>query len=765
MLDIATSDTLRYDFGGRAYTIQIYRDNQDNKKYYIVPQPQFAVAANGLPEFSLRQFKNSNSVSGQCNFQTVLQTPPGSIEAVRNKFGQDIRIGGWDWTSGMTWFNYQYPDEKGQLSSHSALAWPSLAPTTSDIGQASALASFSISLPDQGAVSAFITAFGPSGSGGGTYELQYQMHVPGTLPGVSVTVGFNSTTAFDYEQKVHIDRNVWGSETGRTVQVQQYLSQSQAGSIDYVWGKIDPLSPQGQVVTNWANQTLQNAVTNAVNSAIAMMQSNHPSGDDYTFSMSQVSSFSYTYSQNQVVDWIATSSVLLQPFSKELWAQLYQTVDYTPLTVTFYLKDIEQTAAHISSVQITVQSPSGNDTKTLNKDVTSWPFSRPAVTNPDGTPNLNYSYQYLVSYTNGTSYQSGVILGNAGNEGGATVTLTAGSLAALAVTFQTSGVDYGTKPQSVRQVEVDFVFVNTNAPPGLPAENKTLSYVFYSNDEKWNVAFLTALPYTTFYQYSVRYVMGDNSQVVTAPELSNDGTVWIYPSLVEQEVRLNPRWIAEMENVVVSAYYVDPNNRVSVPGKSWQIEKKGDKISPWTFLAPDNPNAYCNVTLAEFDYKGRIVTYPTPWYVPQRQPLNLSAIQTPVMVTIDPSLIQWNLYSTVTLDIYLLDQAGNQKSLHSFQFTKGMGKQFYSFMLDGQDPTLTWYYTGAYFPLESQQVNIPQTKMTSHLLVLPRTWSSKQLLANELPYVDAEKHAHALEVAHQRLFAGVNLADETANAK
>ncbi|WP_176126587.1 hypothetical protein [Paraburkholderia youngii] len=45
------------------------------------------------------------------------------------------------------------------------------------------------------------------------------------------------------EQTIHIDRNVWSSETSRTIEVNQYLSQSQSGKIDYVWGKIDPMSP------------------------------------------------------------------------------------------------------------------------------------------------------------------------------------------------------------------------------------------------------------------------------------------------------------------------------------------------------------------------------------------------------------------------------------------------------------------------------------------------------------------------------------------
>ncbi|AIC21813.1 hypothetical protein SAMN04489802_1460 [Pseudomonas chlororaphis] len=761
MLDIGTSDTLKYDFGGRSYTIQIYKDNQDAKKYYIVPQPQFAIATSGLPEFSLQQFTNGAGVSGQCNFQTVLQTPPGAIEAVQQKFGSDVRIGGWDWTLGTTWFNYQYPDKDGQIHSYSAVAWPSLAPTTGDIGQASARASFLISLPDQAAVAAFITAFSSPG-GGGTYDVQYQMHVPGSLPGVTVTIGFDSSVAYQYEQTIQVDKNVWGSETSRTVEINQYLSQSQSGTIDYIWGKIDPMSAQGQAITNWAQQTLQNAVTQSVNATIAMMQTNNPSGNDYSFSMSQVSSFSYTYSQNTVVDWIAQSSSLLPAFPADVWDRVYKVVDYTPLSVVFQLTNVDLISAGVASVQVLVQSPSGNDSATLTKDNTSWPFKRPAVSNPDGSPNLRYSYKYIVTYTDKTSYESPTIQGDAAAVGGASVTFTAGSLAALAVTFQTSGIQFGTSAQSVRQVQVDFVFVNTNVAPGQAAEAKTLNYVFYANEEKWPVSFLTALPYTTNYTYSVIYVMGDGSRVSLAPsQPTNQNSVQIGSPLALQQVTLYPVWTPGMENVYVSAYYVDPDNSISVQGNVWQVDQKGDPIDPWKFLAPNNKNAYCDVTVQYVD-DGEIIGYPTPWYVPQRQPINVTAKQTPTMVTIDPSLIQWNLYDMVKIDIYLLNATGQPIKQHPFQFLKGTGSQYYSFMLDGQEPSLTWYYSGAYYPKDAAPVVIQQTKMTSALLVLPRTWSERQVLANERPYLVPQEHAHAIEAAHLRLITGVNVAREEA---
>ncbi|WP_202908030.1 hypothetical protein [Pseudomonas chlororaphis] len=586
------------------------------------------------------------------------------------------------------------------------------------------------------------------------------MHVPGSLPGVTVTVGFDSSVAYQYEQTIHVDKNVWGSETSRTVEVNQYLSQSQAGTIDYIWGKIDPMSAQGQAITNWAQQTLQNAVTQSVNSTIAMMQANNPSGNDYTFSMTQVSSFSYTYSQNTVVDWIAQSSTLLPAFPKNVWEQLYKEVDYSPLSVVFQFTNVDPTRYGIASVQVLVQSPSGNDSTTLTKDATSWPFTRPAVTNPDGSPNLHYSYKYIVNYSNGTSYQSQTIQRDAALIGEASVEFDAGSLAALAVTFETMGIQFGASKELVQHVQVDFVFVNTNVAPGQPAETKTLTHLFYANDEKWDVAFLTALPYTTTYTYSVFYVMGDGSRVTLAPSLpTNQNSVPIGSPLALQQVILYPVWATDMENVYVSAYYVDPDNSVSVQGNVWQVDKKGDPIDPWKFLAPNNKNAYCDVTV-QYLYDGAIIGYPTPWYVPQRQPINVTAKQTPFMVTIDPSLIQWNLYDMVKIDVYLLNAAGQPVKQHPFQFLKGTGSQYYSFMLDGQEPSLTWYYSGAYYPKDASPVVIQQTKMTSALLVLPRTWSDRQVQANERPYLVPQEHAHAIEAAHRRLITGVNLANE-----
>lgn len=756
MLDIGKSDSISYTYSGRNYVIQVYADNLDSTVFYVVPQPQYAVTPAGLPDFSLRQYVGPSGVSGQCNFKTVLQTPPGSTAAVQNKYGASAKIGAWNWSSGIAWFNYQYPNDSSEMESFSVAAWPSLAPTTGDTGQASAQASFLVSLPTQAAVTAFINAF--SGPSAGAFSVQYQMQVPGSLPGVDVTVSFDSQIAYQYEQTISVSKNVWGSETSRTVTVNQYLSQSQAGKIVYVWGAIVPTSPQGQQIQNWANQTLQNQVNQSVNSAIAMMETNNPSGNDYEFNMSQVASFSTEYVSNQVVPWIAQSAAQLAAFPADIWKQLYSEVDTFPLSVVFQVVNIGLATANISSILIEVQSRAGNDQTVLSKTSTNWTFTRPAVT-VGGNPDLTYSYKYTVTYNDGTSMQSLSIAGDAGKPGGASVTLNAGDLAALAVTFQTTNVPYGSGANQVSYVEVQFSFTNTNAAPGQAAESKTLSQLFYANNIPWNIAFKTALPYTAPYTYAVKYVLSDGSTYFTAPMPSaNNANVNINSPFNKRTVTLFPIWAKGMSNIFVYASYVDPNNTVNVPDQQWSIAESGDPVAPWSFLAPANANAYFDVT-AQYQLGAEIVQYQQPWYV-QRPPINISSTQNPYMVTVDPSMIDWTKYTMVAITIYTKNGANNLTMQFPFTFKKGSGQGFYSFLVTGQEPSLTWYYQGTYYPVDGAPVPVPETAMQLTQLILPPTWSKAQFMANETPHLSPSVHSRSIEAARARFATGVNLGSE-----
>ncbi|NEP26033.1 hypothetical protein [Moorena sp. SIO3I6] len=770
MLDLSSSQALDYEYQGQKYTIQVYGDNQSEVTRYILPQPVIETGTDGLPKFSLTEFNNAEQVTGQCNLQTVLITPPGAVNAVRDKFGPETIIGAWEWSAGTAYFNYQYPNDQGELQSFSAPAWPSLTPTTTTggVAQTSGQAAWTVSLPSQAAVASFIGAFGPGGNG--AFSVEYQMEVPGSLPGVTVTIAFDSTIAYTYEQEIDVDKNVWGSVTSRTVTINQYLNSSGAGSIDYVWGAIDPESSQGQQIQNWANQTLRNAVQQSVDDAIALLEQNVPQGNEYTFSMSQVSSFSTVYSSNQVVIWVAQSSTQLPAFSESEWDSLYQQVNTAPLSVVFALQNTNLKANKINSITISVTSPSGSDRGTLTDKDSTWTFSKPAVS-AGNQPNFTYSYSYSVAYSNGTSWESPKIEGDAAPSGQTSETINAGDLRALAVTIQTTNINYDT---DVDYVEVDFSFTNTNTAPGIPAETVTRNNKFQQNNDPWEVQFYTAVPYTTPYQYAVKYVMKNGSTVELAPASpQNTNQVFITSAVYPKTYFLNVVWPEPgspdvMKDLFLQANYVDPNNTVSVPPQMWQLPTKPPQPpTPWQFQAPLNTNAYVQILTAQYTLNNQIIQLPLPLNVLPGTVINVSYKQTPFMITIEPSLVKWaddnssDGNQMVIVNAYLLQPDGRTMTQQrSFQFTKGTGVQYYSFLLEGPTPELEWYYTLQYFS-GGEPIETPQQSTTSSILILPSTLSAQRLMANTALPLEAAVSMPRLKAAHQKLYLGQNTAAKT----
>lgn len=754
MIDLSTSQLITYTYNGTSYSIQVYKDNLKVGVYYILPQPIIQIGNTGLPSFSLTSFNNGQETTGQCNFTTVLQTPPGAVGAVQEKFPGAI-IGAWEWSGGSAWFNYQYPDEQGAMQAFSTVAWPSLQPTTA-IGQAaqsSGQASWSVSLPSQAAVQAFVNAF--NGPNAGVFSVEYQMQVPGSLPGVDVTISFDSQTAYQFEQTIKVDKNIWGSVTKETVTINQYLKQSQAGTINIVWGAIDPDSSQGQQITNWANQTLQNQVQASVNQTMAMMSQNVPAGQDYTFSMNQVSSFSTHYVQNQVVIWVAQSATMLPGFTPAVWAEVFRTVDTRPLTVVFALENTNLSVVGISGVTLYVSSPSGNDIGTLTDASSNWIFSRPAAVTPSGAPNLSYSYYYVVQYVGGQSWQSPSVATNALTT--PAVTINAGDLKALAVSFQCTNIPFGLGTGKVDYVEVDFTFVNPASDTQTDPQTVTQVLTFRDNQTVTPIQFFTYLPYTTTYQYAVKYVMGDGTAITMAPTTpDNANRVLINSPLTQQTVMLIALWSNGMSNVGVSARWVDPNNDVSAPSKTWYLPSSSAEPADWVFTAPNNPAAYPQITSQQMVINGKIVRPNTPWNN-DGVFIAVSGTQTSYTVIIDPSLVDWNIWRMVSLNAYLIGTRGGLEQMQSYSFIKGSGPKFRTFLVDGIQTQLDWYYTMSYIPAPGmgQTINVPQTLCQYNTLILSSTVTTRALYTNQQLHLDPDVAAPTLAAAHKRLWPGL----------
>ncbi|MEA2489680.1 MAG: hypothetical protein QOH21_1472 [Acidobacteriota bacterium] len=770
MLDLATSQTLSYQSNGTTYTIVVYADTdvKTNSTYYIVPQPAIATGTNGQPAFSLLQIESGSDVSGQCNFQSVLITPPGSVTFVQQHFqpapgAPPINIGALGWSGGVAYFNYEYP-VNGQSQPFQAVAYPSLQPTTvvGGVAQATGSTAWSIQLPTQAAVQAFVGAFGPQ-SVGNSFSLEYQMQVPGSLPGVTATVAFDSTIAYQFQQQISVSTNVWGDVTSETVTIQQYLNQSQAGSIDFEWGAIDPQSPLGLQVQNWASQTLQNNVQSAVNNAMSLISGNRPSGTSYNFSMSEVASFSTVYSSNQVVTWFTHNLSTLASFSAAAWAGIFQTINTAPLTVVCSLQNAGLTNLGISSVTFQITSPSGNGSGTVTDEKSAWTFSVPAVLDGQGQPNFSYTYTYTVQYTNTQGWTSQPVTANAATS--PFVQLNPGALRALAVSFATTNIKFGKAQGEVNFVEVDFTFTNTNTPAGVDAQTVTQSRQFFANDVPWKVQFPTALPYNTTYMYSARYVMADGTTIRLAPQSGNADNVFLTSPLRNRVWLVSPNWgsgVTAISNLIVQASYVDPDNEVDVQQNLWTLADAKAANTPWMFLAPQNPNAYADVQLAQFTEGGETIVYPLPWQIPTAS-INISGSQTPFMVTVDPSLIDWNANVAVLITLYLKDGTGAMQQQNSHKFIKGVGSYPYTFLVSGA-ASLTWYYTLQYWPTAGAAVNTSETKMTGQILILPRTFTKTELMANVQPFLSPETHARELQASRARLFTGRNLSTAVAGA-
>ena len=216
MIAIENTRVITY---GNNQSVTVYRDFSDTNLWYIVPEPVIPRGDDNLPEFALVNAGDGGKVAGTCPFQAELNVSPDALAAVQSALGAGARFAQFDWQSVNAVF----------IFSTATMAGMELTATPSMYG--ANRASFIVHLPDQATVNDFINAFGPGGSGAGTFMLRYDVTALTRLPPVSVTVQFNSSAAYEFQRTVSESKNVWGNVTSRTVAVHEHLAQSEAGTI------------------------------------------------------------------------------------------------------------------------------------------------------------------------------------------------------------------------------------------------------------------------------------------------------------------------------------------------------------------------------------------------------------------------------------------------------------------------------------------------------------------------------------------------------
>ncbi|MGD8379755.1 MAG: hypothetical protein PVI56_09105 [Gammaproteobacteria bacterium] len=710
MLDIEKNQVIHY---GDGQSVTVYGDLSDPNMYYIVPLPVIP-RSNGVPEFALVEYKKNAGISGTCSFMVELQHDAAAEAAVKAKLGNGITLGQLSWQSAKVWFTYMV---KGQT--FNLVASPAM--------YGANRASFVINLPDADTLNAFKDAFGPDGSAGGTFQFQYDLTCYAKLPPATVTVEFNSDIAYKYQKTVQVSRNVWGHVTHRAVEIHQYLTESQAGTVTVDPG-ARPLSPQtSKQLTDWANQTLEDDVNRAVNNALRVIGENNAND----FSMSQVASFTNVYRMGQVVEWHISPLAPIPAFSADDWGKVYSVVDDRTFVLSVTVQGFDD--SQVESVDVTVDYPTrstGNTQHFTADSAGSWIFKAPGNA-ASGSYDPTYEYSYVVHFKDGSDpYQSPKIQGTETE-----IYLALRDLSVLSVEFDASNVPFSDaaddrsdfvaafsddagSDNKVKQVQVEFYFVN-EANGAVKHQEFNLT----AAAPRQVVSSLRELPSTNPYQYRVTYLLESGREVFTDWVSNNANRVMLQPPFVTQTVQIIP--LQDFKLLELQVAFKDPINNFNQK-KQWVIQNTGEKPLPsWTFLAPMNST---DIRLA---YDGRYELNNQLTAIPKATTadsfINIDSSQIWYSAEFDPSQIEWEAHSItlVLIEVYTLVD-GQQTNNQAFRFhpKDGANSKLYGFLTDaGKTPEYHWsaqyWYAGQDTPNK-----LEPTKASGRIVILPGNTSA-----------------------------------------
>lgn len=715
MINIQKTRTFFYDQDRS--TVTVYGDFEDSNKWYIVPTAAFArttVDGITLPEFSLQEYNTNEGLQGTCNFTTELVVPPAALAAVYANLGTGITLGQFDWVNAQAYFVFEVSGE-----TYTVNAVPSR--------YASNRAAFVIHLKNQEWVNTFKTAFGPGQSSVSPFRIEYGVLALSKLPAVAVTVKYNSQLAYEYEKNVNIDRNVWGKETGRRETIKEQLRNSDAGETIVNWNIPDPSPELTQRVLDWAWVTLEGLVEKAVDDAIRFL--GEKNADKIT--MSSTASFERKYAENQVIEWAITPFAQLPSFDQETWSRLFSHTENRNLAVAFTIRDSLRDA-NIQYVQVTARYPTkltGSSYIFAQDGPTTWSFAA------DGTNPYDpaYEYKYKVQYDEGgNSYESPWI-----KDTSSTVVLPLAALGVQRAVFIGSNINFD---------EVDFVLIDFffNMPNGV---NKHEQKKMEDNETRIELPSRSFLPSTNEYTYQLTYVMKDKrvvqiaSQKIFPPQ--NSELVTIYSPFQESLFSIGvinptaPGPLPSISRVQVTGTYSDPQN-VNTQSHQWSFAVPAGagyfEGPPWIVDVIDNPAG------AFIEYNGTLIlsngrTRALSKIKNQWGFINLSYLETPFTVEIDPFQVGWaGGVTMVQVDLFTLEgnpiadeeiarALGNRTYIESLAFMQqaqgAVPKQYYTFNVPVGQPVV-YYYQVTYFHKDGPDSYVAETESQTKLITLPK---------------------------------------------
>jgi hypothetical protein len=755
VINIQDTRVFKYDDGRK--TVTVYRDFDDANKWYIVPTPRFAtISSSGkaVPAFSLTEYATNLGARGTAAMTVELVIDPAARKAAEEQLPPGSIFGQLDWVQAQAFLRFNMGGREVVLNTVPSLYGGNEA-------------TFVVELKSAEEVNTFRDAFQPgSGIAPTQFNVQYQVLALAKLPAVNVAVNYDSVIAVDYQKKVDISRNVWGSETSRRASIQENLRRSDAGKVTISWSIPDPSEELQQRVNDWAWVTLEGLVSMAMDDAMRRVGERNLD----QFSLTSTASFSRNYSENQVIQWAITPGEFLPNFTEEVWRVVYRKVENRRLVVNFTILD-NLTAAGIQSVLMKINYPSaatGNTFTFKPGGPASWTadFDGAKV---DAEFDPNYTYEYTVTFNDGTPPFSEPPIPSAATQ----VLLPVASLGIQSASFIGSNIDFTTS-NGVDFVLIDFFFHTPGDVPNT-VEQKRMT----DNTTVIEIPSRTHLPSANEYSYQLTYVMKNKSRYVVSPQPvfapQNRALNTIFSPFVGRQAAVfvsNPTDVTPKVMMVdLVGQYQDPQNTASGLENGWNFELNPEKLltsgQRWSFSAVANPNGafilYSGTVFyddgSSFVVEKIAISGPAPSLI-------INAKLQPFTVEIDPRLIAWDQgVESVDVQMFLstaeqqglklatLGGAGDETAISVFTFLPpakdGTGallpvaKQYYMFN-HAVDKPVRYFWAARYFHKAGEKT-VVATQDRVNILTLPPDGNSLERVVNSVvvPAAPLRRHTPA----------------------
>lgn len=523
MLNINRKGTYQDTSG---FTWVFYGDTDSDKKnvFYIVPKPDFVYDSQNNPILKLVSVNSDDPQaqgSGYCYFETDLTIPAAIKTAIINEIpkwfadaGSNILITALDY----------YPGAYALLT----LGDQEFQAPASEFGANTA--SFTIDLT----ADMMKTLQGLLTTSGGSLGVKYVMSVPASMPAVEATLSFNSAIAYNY-QVTHAQHHTWSKDTPRSVQ--KILKASNSSKVDISWKIKSPPQQLVEDVANWANETLQALVTAEVNKALELTKK-----ENYdSFKISEVSSFSNTYSENQVISWWlypANALPSLKDLGKNI-ADFSSTVEKRQETITIY--------AHLPFNKDSAQNPNvpKQEMKPLLLDKVIVTVSYPGLSQKDATYTFTANGSHLftapfnaahgdsfnLSYSATMKNTSGTITGNVENIQQGSYSLNLDAVGILSVTFNARNAFLSGEGEDnpLKEVDIHFQYADTT---GLGKPVAQIAKIRQAMPfKRVTITSYTGHPINAPYNYTLSYVFENGLRYTAATVRNQNGFHQLVPKV------------------------------------------------------------------------------------------------------------------------------------------------------------------------------------------------------------------------------------------